>query len=455
MPTTVIPQAPAPLDSIVDVTVDVPPSIAAPEENGWSSVTQELLDSLPKVWARGLLYFLLIFAGIVIPWSMLSNVDETGSARGRLEPKGKTLKLDAPVAGTIAAVRVKEGQAVKAGQVLFEMESQLVESQLQQEQAKLEGLLNRVQQLKLIESQLEIAIRSHQQQGQAQKVTQLTQIEQTRQQLLSSQESYRLAQERLARDHIEVQRYQSLQAAGAIPQVKVVEVERAADENKRLLGQADAEIKHAQYEIKKQQSDYDAVAHTGEIAVLDSGRQVEETQAQRGELETAIIQAQKQISLLQYQRSQLLVRSPIAGTIFQLAVTNAGTVVQVGQPVSQIAPKAAQLTFRAQMLSQDSGFLRLGMPVKLKFDAYPFQDYGIVLGKVRWISPDSKPLDTAQGKVLAYDLEVELASQSQREHSIKLTPGQTATAEVIVRQRRVIDFILDPFKKLQNDGLKL
>jgi hemolysin D len=89
-------------------------------------LTQELIDSLPRVWTRGLLYLLVVFAGIVLPWAMLSKVDETGSARGRLEPKGATQRLDAPAAGTVTEVRVKEGQTVKAGQVLMELESNVL-----------------------------------------------------------------------------------------------------------------------------------------------------------------------------------------------------------------------------------------------------------------------------------------------------------------------------------------
>jgi HlyD family secretion protein len=65
--------------------------------------------------------------------------------------------------------------------------------------------------------------------------------------------------------------------------------------------------------------------------------------------------------------------------------------------------------------------------------------------------------ETNQGAIATFDLEIEL-----KQNCIKtskgctgLTPGQTATAEVIVRQRRIIDFILDPFKKLQKGGLEL
>jgi HlyD family secretion protein len=97
------------------------------------------------------------------------------------------------------------------------------------------------------------------------------------------------------------------------------------------------------------------------------------------------------------------------------------------------------------------------MPVKLKFDAYPFQDYGIVEGKLTKISPTTKAIDTEQGMVESYELEVKLDQNyiQAKNKRVALRPGQTATAEVIVRQRRLIDFALEPFKKLQKDGLEL
>jgi HlyD family secretion protein len=140
-----------------------------------------------------------VFAAIILPWATLSKVDETGSARGRLEPKGKTLKLDAPVAGTVVAVKVKEGQTVKAGQVLLELESELARSELQQAQAKLEGYSDRIAQLQVIQNQLEIAIRAQQLQIQAQQSAQLAQLHQTRQQLNSGRSAYTLAKDRLSR----------------------------------------------------------------------------------------------------------------------------------------------------------------------------------------------------------------------------------------------------------------
>jgi len=85
---------------------------------------------------------------------MLFKIDETGSCRGRLEPKESIQKLDTIASGVVSAVKVKEGQTVKAGQVLLELESDVLRTDLQQVQTKLEGLQNRLAQLNLLKNQL-------------------------------------------------------------------------------------------------------------------------------------------------------------------------------------------------------------------------------------------------------------------------------------------------------------
>jgi len=430
---------------------------STPLGQDWSSLTKELIDTFPRVWTRGLLYFLVVFAGIILPWSMLSKVDETGSARGRLEPQGKTHKLDAPVTGKVAAIKVKEGQTVRSGQILLELESELTRTEMQQAQAKLEGEHNRANQLQLLKNQLKISLNTQQSQNQASYAEQLAQIDQIRQRLNSSKQVYDLEKGRLKLAKNEVQRYQYLWRQGAISKSKLEEIEGGMFERQGLLEQAQSNIQEATTELAKQQSANQRIKRTGELALSENQKQLKELQSQILDVQSEIAQTKKQIQSLQFQLQQQTLRAPIDGTIFQLSIDNAGTVVQPGQTVTHIAPQGAPLIFRAEMPSQESGFLRVGMPVKLKFDAYPFQDYGLLEGKLRWISPDSKVVENGQGKVEIFELEIALSQAyiPSGNKRITLTPGQTATAEVIVRQRRVIDFVLDPFKKLQKGGLEL
>ncbi|WP_017314974.1 HlyD family efflux transporter periplasmic adaptor subunit [Mastigocladopsis repens] len=480
---------------------------ASGEAKDWFYGTEELLDALPQAWTRSLLYLLVGFVAIALPWAMLSKVDETGSARGRIEPLGATQKLDTQAEGSVVAVKVKEGETVKAGQVLLELKSDVLKTQLEQVQEKLAGLQNKRQNLELLKNQLLLSVRTQEQQNQAQQLAKQSQVQQAQQNLdglkttlnlqkqeklakvnqmqqalESSQAAHQLAQVRLHAAQEKVPRYQKAYEDGVMSLDRFKEVEQSAKENHerhvqaqsdisqahssllehqsnyhKSVEQAKSDIELAQLRLQEEQRSYQSLIHTGQLALLKSQEQLKDMQTQINSLQSEIAQTLSQITSLKIQLQQRVVRSPIDGVIFELPVTKPGAVLQAGNRVAQIAPKNTELVLKAQMPSQDSGFLKVGMPVKLKFDAYPFQEYGIVSGRVSWISPDSKLTQSPQGNIENFELEIALDQQyiHNGDKRISITPGQTATAEVIVRQRRVIDYILDPFKKLQTGGLEL
>jgi hemolysin D len=478
-------------------------------QDGWSSVTQERLDSLPQVWTRGLLYFLAFFAAIALPWSFFSKVDETNVARGKLEPQGATIRLDAKSSGTISSVRVKEGQSVRKGEILLELDSDVLRTELQQAQAKLSGQISQLSQSQLIKAQLLSSIALQAQQNQAQRAEKQAQVAQENQKLVSTQISAPLqdaekltdvekAEATLDEAHrtlivmearhknnlAEVKRYRTLQKAGVIPEVKVVEVEQQANESQNTLIRAEGAVRDAKKLLQGQRKTYEklqqqlqaeqtqselrlqeqkgsqkSLEQGGELALSKSQQQLEELQSQLSTLKSEIKQTQKQVQSISLQIEQRVVRSPENGIIFQLPLKKSQAFVQAGQLIAHIAPQGLPLILKAQVSSQQIGQMKTGMPVKMKFDAYPFQDYGVVPGRLRWISPDSKTVDLGQGQgqVEVFELEVDLKQHyiKSAEKRINLTPGQTATVETIIRQRRIIDFILDPFRQLQKGGLKL
>ncbi|WP_066384174.1 HlyD family efflux transporter periplasmic adaptor subunit [Anabaena sp. CA = ATCC 33047] len=482
------------------------PTLDTPTDD-WSNTTKELLDSLPQVWTRGLLYFLVIFVSIILPWAMLSKVDETGTARGRLEPKGKTVRLDTPVVGTVAEISVKEGEAVKAGQTLLTLDSELTKAELRQVQDKLEGQLNRLSQLNSSKNQLVVALATQQQQNQSQELEKQAQIDQARQNLEAlinaynfqkeeklsqvnqakqaishSQTSSILAASSLASKQREVKRYNKLHQEGIVPEINLVEKQDIAKEKQKLyeqskadveqaklrlaeqqssyersIRQANADIEQARLRLSEQQRSYQTLTRSGKLALLKIEEQQKNLDTDITALQSEISQTKRQIESLKIQLEQRNLKAPVAGLVFQLPIQKAGSVVQPGSMVAEISPQGSPLIIRAQMATNESGFLRTGLPVKLKFDAYPFQDYGIVEGKLIEISPTTSEIDTPNGKLAAYNLEIALQNHCipSGNKCITLRPGDTATAEVIVRQRRIIDFLIDPFKKLQQGGVKL
>ncbi|MHC5937799.1 HlyD family efflux transporter periplasmic adaptor subunit [Nostoc sp.] len=479
----------------------------AKSTDDWAYVTKDLLDSLPQVWTRGLLYFLVVFVSIILPWAMLSKVDETGTATGRLEPRGKTVRLDAAVAGTVAEIRVKEGDSVKAGQTLLVLESELVKAELRQAQEKLEGQLNRLSQLNSSKSQLVVSLTTQQQQNQSQQLEKQSQVDQARQNLNALKNSYdlqkdeKLAQVNQARQTLEhsqtanklinsilassereVERYRSLWQSGVISETYVVEKQDIAKDKQQLyeqnksdiqqaklrlveqqnsyergIRQANADIEQAQLRLKEQQRSYQTLIRSGKLAGLQIDEQQKNLETEITTLQAEIAQNKSQIVSLKFQLGQRKLRATVNGKVFQLPIQRAGSVVQPGAMIAEISPQGSPLIIRAQIATTESGFLRTGLPVKIKFDAYPFQDYGVISGELIKISPTTTEIDTPNGKVAVYNLDIALKENCIRSANkcIALHPGDTATAEVIVRQRRIIDFLLDPFKQLQQGGVKL
>ncbi|MBD2532176.1 HlyD family efflux transporter periplasmic adaptor subunit [Nostoc flagelliforme FACHB-838] len=469
--------------------------------------TEGLLNALPQIWTRGLLYVLIGFTGLFLPWATLSKVDETGSARGRIEPKGATQKLDAQAGGSVKAVTVREGDTVRAGQVLLELDSELLQTELQQVQSKLQGLQNRQSQLELLKNQLLMSTSLLEQQNKSQELEKMAQVNQVQQDLDAKLSSYNLqklekqslvkqaeqqidtsredqesAKARLSIDSKQVERFSKLVNDGAVSATQVDQLKKEEQESKRLYNKSvsdikqaqlrlaeeinryqvtiktlESDIKQAKLRLQEEQSSYKSVMQAGKLGVMKNQEQLKDIQAQITATQSEIAQTKSQLISTRLQIQQRVVRSPINGVIFELPTTKPGAVVQVGQRIAQIAPKQAEFVLRANMPNQDSGFLKVGMPVKVKFDAYPFQEYGIVQGKVAWISPDSKITQTSQGNIENYELEITLDQQYVQSGNkrILLGAGQTANAEVIIRQRRVIDFVLDPFKKLQKGGLEM
>jgi hemolysin D len=531
--------------------------------NDWSNSARELIDTIPLPWTRGLLYFVVLFMAGFVPWACLYQVDEIGTAQGRLEPKSDTIKREADINDSVAVtkVHVKKGERVKAGQTIMELDNKNAREQLQQGQLRLSGLEQRLSQLLLMKSQAGIGTNAQAQQNQAQQLEKqaqiaqaeqnfnalksgaenqraeklaqvrqaeqalsdrqsnfnlqqeekLTQIRQADQAVIDAQTAVQLSQNRLTDAKAEEVRYGELLRDGAISQIKLKELEGITKERNQLLsqsianlkqsklrvkeqkdnnerlrqqGQADitqaklrlteqqknyervknqtsADIDQARLRLTEQQRGYQSVTKGGELAVVRNNQQLKEIQGQIVALEGEIEQTKAQNSFSAKQLEKYRIVADVDGTIFELPIAREGSVVQPKQLIAEIAPEGKatkyELVFKGEIMASQSESLRSidtakeNKPVKLKFDEFPFEKYDIVPGKMTWISPNSKLTPTPQGNLATYDIKVELEKNCMKYENkcIPFKAGQPATAEIIIRRRKIIDFILDPFKKLK------
>ena len=535
--------------------------------NDWSDSAKELIDMMPLPWTRSLLYALVIFLGVSIPWACLYRMDEIGTARGRLEAKGNTIKRESDLDSSVSVVKVyvKKGEVVKAGQVIMELDSKNIREQIYQNQLKLDGQQQRLSQMLLMKNQMGLGTTAQQQQNQAQllekqaqiaqaqqsinnleassrsqiaeklaqlrqaeqaladrrsssdlqKAEKLTQVRQAEQEIVNAQTNYLLAQNRLKDAQNEMRRYAQLYQTGAIAEVKAKEIASLSQEKnqlfsqstaslqqsklrakeqqenyQKLLQQAQADIAQAQLRLKEQQEVYQgtiarsqsdaaqaklrlteqqrgsqSLSKGGNIAVLKTDQQLKEIESQIVTLKSEIDRDRAQGNFLTRQLDKYTIKANTDGTIFELPIDREGAVVQPKQLIAEIASTVNGLVFKGEIPATQSESLRsssdhstvtsdLKKDVKLKFDEFPFESYDIVKGQLTWIAPNSKLTQVAPGVSLAsYDIEVQLG-QSCVKHENSCIPfrsGQPATAEIVIRNRRIIDFILDPFRKLRNN----
>lgn len=504
---------------ILDNETQLPPVATA--DGNWSESTREGVENLPRVSLRALLYVLIGLIMVMIPWITFSKVDEIGAAKGKLEPQGKVVRLDSPVSGAVMSIDVREGDKVTPGQKLVELDTELVNAELNQQLQKLQGQQNQLNQLQLLKNQQSISLQTQKQQNQAQQFEKEALIAQAKENLFSlkanyenqlaekqaqiqqaegaikaSQSAHKMAQIKWHKAIEKVPRYQYAFKEGGISQDRLAEAEQTAQESKESINQTQAEIAQAQSRYQEQQQGYDklrqqtageieqaalryqeqqrglkSLVEANNLAGLKIEEELKNTGSQVVNLKGEIAQTETLIKGLNYQLQQRKIYAPVRGTIFELPIAKPGAVVQPGQTIAQIAPENVPLILRARMSSNQSGFLEVGLPVKLKFDAYPFQDYGIVPGRLSWISPDSRVRPSSSSSSSSstnespesnlpaefYEVEVELAQNYIKygDRRVMLTPGQTATAEIVIRQRRLADIFLAPFKSLKKGGIQL
>jgi HlyD family secretion protein len=144
----------------------------------------------------------------------------------------------------------------------------------------------------------------------------------------------------------------------------------------------------------------------------------------------------------------LLIVAPASGVITDLTSTQPGDKVLANTPLGGIVPSGARPIVKTEIVESDRAFLHEGLPVKVKFDAFPYQRYGVINGTLEYVSPATKP--SPQSKQPVYEARVSLERDSYQVAGVKypLRYGMTAAAEIVVRERRLIDLALDPFRQV-------
>lgn len=163
-----------------------------------------------------------------------------------------------------------------------------------------------------------------------------------------------------------------------------------------------------------------------------------------------IAQLKGEMTALEQAIRHTTITAPVGGIITRLDVRSPRAVVQAGQAVAALAPAGARLVVEAQVPNKDIAFLEKGMPTKLKFDAFPFQDFGIVAGQVSDVAPDAQVSEQLGSfyKVTILPQDTAILAHGK---TIPLRPGLAASVEIVTERKSVLAILLEPFRKLKGE----
>jgi hemolysin D len=451
-------------------------------KSNWSTSLQTLLDRPSPALPGRLVAGGVVFCAAFATWTMTSQVEEVGRAQGQLIPQGEPYKVHPVVSGKIANIYVREGQMVKAGQVVAELDNAIALNRVEwltQEHSSYEKELFQTDAL-IEKARLEAQTRAtiaaaevHAQeaainQAEAKIESQGATITQSEQQAITSQALLSELQTDAAAQQERVARLQYLVEEGALSRDQLFQAQQTLGERQRSITEQSGEIQQTFAESQRSRADLQQVLAEsqrlqaqlaqkyaeGHNAQIQAQQTIQQLFLQKTQLQAKIQDKEKQINQAKTELQQLALTAPVDGLVLSLNVRNPGEVVQPGQTVAEMASKNAPLILVAALPTREAGFVKVGDTTQIKFDAYPYQDYGVVPGKVISVSPDAKA-DQRLGAVYRVEIALDRSSVTSNHQTVEMKAGQTATAEIVVRRRRIIDVLLDPIRQLQKGNLSL
>lgn len=377
-----------------------------------------------RPWTRSLVILIaLVAVGGFLAWAYWAEIDQISRASGRVIPSGRVQIVQSADEGVVTAILVREGDRVERGQLLVKLDvvrAQAAFDESRGKEAALRAAKVRIE-AELYDKPLKFDASLH---AYPEFVENQTALYEKRRTALNEE------LETLERLHFlvgeELRMNQPLLATGDVSRSEVLRLERqVAELAGKIIDRRNRYVQELQTELTKTEED---------LVTAVQIRKQREDQLRRTEL-----------------------RAPTEGVVKNVRFTTVGAVLRPGDEVLQIVPTDDELIVEAKVEPADIGFIRLGQPANVKFDAYDYSIYGAGVGEVSYISADTLTEQTARGESSYYRVHVTVdASGMQKRRpseSIELQPGMTATVEIKTGQSTVLRFLLKPIIKTLSEAM--
>lgn len=205
---------------------------------------------------------------------------------------------------------------------------------------------------------------------------------------------------------------------------------------------APMEFENFQFDLKKAE---DAIAQLKETQRSQWQSELKTLQEEKRELESQLIRVQKE-------KATLTIKAPVSGTVQNLTGVYTGSMVFANQELGQISPDTSMLVI-AYVQPNDIGFIKKDMNVRLQVDAFNYNQWGMVTGKVTAVPQDIKIIDNKPVFEVRCSLDKDFL-QLKSGYKGFLKKGMTLQARFIVTQRSLWQLLYDKVDDWVNPNLK-
>ena len=439
-----------------------------PDAEQYSTLTAEQLEFLPALLeieqtppsplGRALMWALMLLLVLALLWACWGQIEIVATAQGKLVPGSRVKTIQPYSTGEIKQIYVSDGQTVAAGDLLVAFDDttataelarlQKQQHSLQEDRTRLTTLLQWLQQdqasqlPEIGETQIQ-ALQSSWQEYQAKQNSVQQQYEALTAQTHTTNLSIQRLEKTLPMVTEQAASLEKLLKDGLVARSQFLELEYQRVDQAELLNIEQAkrqQLNTTANEIQQQQ----------QLLKAEYARQLNE---QLNQNQKDLGMTAQELIKAEVTARQTKLTAPVAGVIEQLSLTTVGGVVTSAQPLMQLVPTAQELYAEAWVLNKDIGFVEAGQVAEIKLESFEFTKYGVIEAEVSQVSTDAVEIE---GLGLVFPLKVKLKQHqlSIGNKKIPLSAGMTVTVEVKTGSRRVIEFLLSPLMKLNDESLR-
>jgi hemolysin D len=430
--------------------------------NPFSTDAIALQQRPPSGTARMVSASICLMAVITLVYASLASMDIVVTAQGKVIPSGKSKVIQPLEAGVVRHIAVKDGQKVKAGEVLVELDATNTgadRDRLQREFWEAQADVARVSATLTGKANVVLDSEVPQEIADNQRAMLTSRLSEHRSRLASLQAD--LARRQADRDGVsatlaqlrtslplvkkKVEMREDLARSGHITEAGLIETrlefinvqkDMAIQENR--LKEADAALHAVRQQMAQADAEFRARSQT-ELMEVTKKREA----------------ASQELIKASQRRDLQVLRSPIDGVVQQLSVSTVGGVVTQAQPLMTIVPENATLEVEAQVLNRDIGHVKVGQRVINKVETFDFTRYGYIEGTVLWVGTDAVS-DPKMGLVYPVRLALNEAQTPQIVNGRKgvVTAGMSVTSDLRTGERRLIHYFLAPLLRYREESLR-